>query len=54
MKSADIFSPSHHLVRPMYKILQKVDDATNANVSEFLKHIADIKTCWQHVDVISN
>ncbi len=55
MKSADIFfSPGHRLVHPTYKILRKVGVATNANVGRNLRHLADITTCPQHVNDISN
>ncbi len=54
MKSANIFSPGHCLAHPTYKILQKVDDATNANAGGILQHLAKIKTCLQHVNNISN
>ncbi len=41
------FSPGHCLVCPTYKILQKVEDATNANVGRILQHLANIETWWQ-------
>ncbi len=48
------FSLGHPLVRPTYENLQKVDVVTNANVSRILQHLANITTCLQHVNDISN
>ncbi len=44
-----LFSPGHRVVCPTYKMLQKVDVATNDKCQRISRHLADITTCLRYV-----